>query len=72
MTRSELRIGCCGFPQPLARYAQTFPVVEVQRTFYQPPLLPTLAKWRAFVPVLYCTQIVSDDTPDEKLPHLSG
>ena len=50
MTRREPRIGCCGFPQPLARYAQTFPAVEVQQTFYQPPLLLTLAKWRASVP----------------------
>ncbi|MBZ5513697.1 MAG: DUF72 domain-containing protein [Acidobacteriia bacterium] len=34
----------------LARYAQNFSVVEIQQTFYQPPLLPTLAKWRAAVP----------------------
>ena len=50
MTTSDLRIGCCGFPQPLERYAQTFAVVEVQQTFYQPPLLRTLVKWRACVP----------------------
>jgi uncharacterized protein YecE (DUF72 family) len=50
VTSRELRIGCCGFPQPLARYAQTFRVVEVQQTFYQPPLLRTLARWRATVP----------------------
>ena len=50
MTTSDLRVGCCGFPQPLERYAQTFAVVEVQRTFYQPPLLRTLVKWRARVP----------------------
>ncbi len=50
MTRRKLRIGCCGFPQPLTRYAQTFRVVEVQQTFYQPPLVRTLARWRATVP----------------------
>jgi uncharacterized protein YecE (DUF72 family) len=50
VTRGALRIGCCGFPQPLARYARTFPVLEVQQTFYQPPLLSTLARWRASVP----------------------
>ena len=50
VTKSDLRIGCCGFPQPLERYAQTFAVVEVQQTFYQLPLLRTLAKWRARVP----------------------
>lgn len=46
----DLRIGCCGFPQPLVRYAQTFAVAEVQKTFYQPPLPRTLARWRASVP----------------------
>lgn len=42
----ELRIGCCGFPSSLARYAGEFQVVEVQQTFYQPPLPRTLEKWR--------------------------
>jgi uncharacterized protein YecE (DUF72 family) len=46
----NLLVGCCGFPLSLARYAETFPVVEVQQTFYQPPMLETLAKWRAQVP----------------------
>jgi uncharacterized protein YecE (DUF72 family) len=45
-TSAEVRAGCCGFPQPLGRYARTFPVVEVQQTFYQPPLSRTLEKWR--------------------------
>jgi uncharacterized protein YecE (DUF72 family) len=44
------RVGCCGFPAGLARYARAFPVVEVQQTFYQPPLFGTLQKWRAQVP----------------------
>ena len=47
---SQLRVGCCGIPAPLHRYACDFPVVEVQQTFYQPPQLKTLAKWRAQVP----------------------
>jgi uncharacterized protein YecE (DUF72 family) len=47
---AEVRVGCCGFPWALSRYARTFPVVEVQQTFYQPPLLKTLEKWRAQVP----------------------
>jgi uncharacterized protein YecE (DUF72 family) len=47
---AELRVGCCGFPQALDRYARTFPAVEVQQTFYQPPLLKTLEKWRTQVP----------------------
>lgn len=44
--QNELLVGCCGSPTGLARYAQIFPVVEVQQTFYQPPLPRTLEKWR--------------------------
>jgi uncharacterized protein YecE (DUF72 family) len=49
-TSVKVRVGCCGFPQPLGRYARTFPVVEVQQTFYQPSLPKTLEKWRTLVP----------------------
>ncbi len=45
-----LRIGCCGFPLSLPRYAEIFQVGEVQQTFYQPPLPRTLEKWRSQVP----------------------
>ncbi len=47
---SALRIGCCGFPVSLPRYARAFPVGEVQQTFYQPPLPGTLERWRSQVP----------------------
>jgi uncharacterized protein YecE (DUF72 family) len=43
-------VGCCGFPLSLRRYAEEFSVVEVQQTFYQPPALRTLEKWRGAVP----------------------
>lgn len=46
----ELRVGCCGIPASLARYAQTFSAVEIQKTFYQPPSLKTLERWRSQVP----------------------
>jgi uncharacterized protein YecE (DUF72 family) len=49
-TPRSLRVGCCGFPLSLRRYAEEFSVVEVQQTFYQPPLLRTLEKWRSAVP----------------------
>jgi len=49
-TLRDLRIGCCGFPVSLVRYAREFPVVEVQQTFYQPPLPKTLERWRRLVP----------------------
>lgn len=45
-----LRVGCCGFSLSLRRYAAEFSVVEVQQTFYQPPALRTLEKWRGAVP----------------------
>lgn len=47
---NRLRVGCCGFPVGLARYAQAFRVGEVQQTFYQPPLPSTLERWRSQVP----------------------
>ena len=50
-TAGSLRVGCCGFRISLRRYAEEFSVVEVQQTFYQPPLLRTLEKWRSAVPV---------------------
>jgi len=46
----ELRVGCCGLPVGLARYAQIFSAVEIQKTFYQPPAIKTLEKWRDQVP----------------------
>jgi uncharacterized protein YecE (DUF72 family) len=47
---SQVRIGCCGFPEPLVRYERNFQLAEVQQTFYQPPQLKTLEKWRTQVP----------------------
>jgi uncharacterized protein YecE (DUF72 family) len=51
--RSSLRVktGCCGFRMAQREYVQSFPVVEVQQTFYQPPQISTLEKWRADAPV---------------------
>jgi uncharacterized protein YecE (DUF72 family) len=49
-TSGGLRVGCCGFPLSLRRYVEEFSVVEVQQTFYQPPGLGTLEKWRRAVP----------------------
>ncbi len=47
---ADVRVGCCGWPIALARYARRFRVVEVQRTFYKPPKVETAARWRAAVP----------------------
>lgn len=53
MKRSDKRVvkaGCCGFRMSQSEYAARFPVVEVQQTFYQPPQVKTLERWRAEAP----------------------
>lgn len=46
----NVKTGCCGFPCPKTKYAGRFGVVEVQQTFYEPPRIATLQKWREMVP----------------------
>ena len=43
-------VGCCGFAMPQERYFATFPVVEIQQTFYQPPQVATAERWRERAP----------------------
>src|SRR5215210_2789335 len=45
-----VKTGCCGFRMSQADYTTLFPVVEVQQTFYQPPKVETLERWRAEAP----------------------
>ncbi|GAN32064.1 MAG: DUF72 domain-containing protein [Candidatus Brocadia sp. AMX2] len=45
-----IQIGCCGFPVARQKYFDTFRVVELQQTFYQPPLSSTIQKWRNEAP----------------------
>jgi uncharacterized protein YecE (DUF72 family) len=45
-----VKVGCCGFRSAMTEYALRFPVVEVQQTFYQPPQIQTLERWRAQAP----------------------
>jgi uncharacterized protein YecE (DUF72 family) len=46
----EIKIGCCGFPVAKDKYYRNFDVVEIQQTFYQPPLERTVLKWREEAP----------------------
>jgi uncharacterized protein YecE (DUF72 family) len=46
----SMKLGMCGFTIGAAAYMKQFPVVEVQQTFYDPPPLATLEKWRARAP----------------------
>lgn len=45
-----IRIGCCGFCKAQERYFTSFNCIEVQKTFYDPPELETLRKWRQKAP----------------------
>jgi uncharacterized protein YecE (DUF72 family) len=46
----EVKVGCCGFPLARRAYYASFPLVEIQQTFYQPPRATTAARWRAEAP----------------------
>ena len=50
MAAEKVKIGSCGFRTTKGEYAQTFAAVEVQHTFYQPPQIKTLERWRTTVP----------------------
>ena len=48
--KALIKAGCCGFRMARSEYAKQFRVVEVQQTFYQPPKIETLERWRTEVP----------------------
>ena len=48
--KKALQIGTCGFRSTKEEYAETLACVEVQHTFYQPPMVKTLERWRATMP----------------------
>ncbi len=45
-----VKTGCAGFPVSRAKYFSSFGVVEVQKTFYDPPRTSTVLKWREQAP----------------------
>src|SRR5689334_14150060 len=51
--KSLLHIGCCGFRSSRADYIETLDSVEVQHTFYQPPQIATLKRWREEAPARF-------------------
>ncbi len=62
-----IHVGCCGWSAARARYFREFDVIEVQQTFYQPPRLTTLARWRQEAPAgfqfaIKCFQLVTHET----------
>lgn len=46
----QIKVGCCGFPKGMKRYFSRFKIAEVQQTFYRPPALNTVLKWRQEAP----------------------
>ena len=45
-----MKVGCCGYPVQRDIYFRSFPVVEVQQTFYQLPLITTGRRWKEEAP----------------------
>ncbi|MFN2514621.1 MAG: DUF72 domain-containing protein [Pyrinomonadaceae bacterium] len=65
--KSKVRVGTSGFGISRDKYANLFPCVEVQHTFYQPPRISTLQRWRKDVPpefefVLKAWQLITHET----------
>lgn len=48
--KRRVHVGCCGFRSSRQSYFTELPAVEIQHTFYQPPKIETLEKWRAEAP----------------------
>ena len=50
MSNRHLLVGVCGFAESQERVFRDFQILEVQQTFYQPPLISTAERWRARAP----------------------
>jgi uncharacterized protein YecE (DUF72 family) len=48
--KGRVRVGCCGFRSSREAYYGLLDSVEVQHTFYQPPQVSTLRRWREEAP----------------------
>ncbi|MFB0557315.1 MAG: DUF72 domain-containing protein [Dehalococcoidia bacterium] len=47
---NQIKVGCCGFSKGRKKYSEQLKLVEIQQTFYKPPLIATAQKWREEVP----------------------
>ena len=47
--KANVKIGTCGFRATKEEYERLLPAVEIQQTFYQPPQIKTLERWREAV-----------------------
>jgi uncharacterized protein YecE (DUF72 family) len=48
--KRKIKIGTSGFHRTKTEYAKLLSCVEIQHTFYQPPQIKTLERWREAVP----------------------
>ncbi|MEP6847969.1 MAG: DUF72 domain-containing protein [Acidobacteriota bacterium] len=48
--KRDIRVGTCGFGVTKHEYAELLSCVEIQHTFYQPPMIKTLERWREEMP----------------------
>lgn len=46
----DIKVGCCGFRRAQAKYYRHFELIEIQKTFYQLPMLKTARRWREEAP----------------------
>jgi uncharacterized protein YecE (DUF72 family) len=49
----KINIGTCGFGGNKIEYSRLLSCVEIQQTFYQPPQIKTLERWRAELPAAF-------------------
>jgi uncharacterized protein YecE (DUF72 family) len=47
---NEIKVGCCGFCKGKSKYFEQFKLVEIEQTFYKPPLMTSAQKWREEAP----------------------
>jgi len=64
--RRQIRVGTCGFAESHAQTFRDFDVLEVQQSFYQPPRVETVLRWRAeaprdFVFILKAWQLITHE-----------
>jgi len=67
MFEATKKVGCCGFGVARPKYFQTFSLIEIQQTFYQPPKSDTVKRWRDEAPAdfeftLKAWQLITHET----------
>ena len=75
--KGGISIGTCGFHVTKEKYAELFSCVEIQHTFYQPPQIKTLERWRETVPaefefVIKAWQLITHEAKSPTYKRLKG